>query len=313
MNILVFGKGGQLGKAFQEQLSCQQNNHICFVGRNECDLSNPYQIINLLNRFLPDLIINGAAYTSVDLAESEPELAFAINASAPEVMAKYCAQQGASLLHFSTDYVFDGHKKQCAYTELDQPSPLSVYGKSKVAGEKAIIEAFNNIRNMNGRYVIFRTSWVYGAGNNFIRTILRLANERSSLQVIKDQYGAPTSADWLAQVALCFVLGESGFNEFRSGIYHAVPQGETSWYALACLAVKAALDAGKTLKISPAEIVAIPASEYPMLASRPMNSRLSRDKLKNELERLGVVSKLTHWNTPWDKQVSSYVKHLLSS
>ena len=308
----MFGKDGQLGKAFQDKLLqplYQRHHNIHFVGRNKCDLSNPDQIIGLLNRFLPDLIINGAAYTAVDQAESEPELAFAINASAPEVMAKYCAQQGASFLHFSTDYVFSGDK-QSAYTELDQPSPLSVYGKSKAAGEKAIIKAFDDIKNTNSRYVIFRTSWVYGAGNNFIRTISRLASQRTSLQVIKDQYGVPTSADWLAQVACCLALGESGFNEFRSGIYNAVPQGETSWYALACLVVKAALDAGKALKISPAEIVAIPASEYSMLASRPMNSRLSRDKLKNELERLGVVSKLPHWNTPWDKQVLSYVKHL---
>ena len=310
MNILVFGKDGQLGKAFQEQLqhsSFQRGDSIRFVGRNECDLSDANQIIDLLNVFKPQLLINTAAYTAVDQAETEPELAFAINASAPEVMAQYAASHGATLLHFSTDYVFDG-SKQGSYTELDVTNPLSIYGESKEAGERAIRNAFFD--NALGQYAILRTSWVYGDGSNFIRTILRLAKERTSLQVIDDQYGVPTSATWLAEVSCYLTIDGEKPRQFTSGIYHAVPLGETNWYSLASLVVQSALDAGQQLQVSPTAISPIPASGYPLPAPRPMNSRLSTNKLQIELERLGLVSKLPHWNTPWDEQVTAYVKQL---
>ena len=201
MNILVFGKDGQLGKAFQELFQKNlifQSHVIRFVGRSECDLSYADQITDLLKKFQPDLIINAAAYTAVDKAETEANLAFAINADAPELMAKYAVSHGASLLHFSTDYVFDGNK-QGAYTEVDQTNPLSVYGKSKEAGERAIVETFGAGANQDSRYAILRTSWVYGDGGNFIRTMLRLAKERPELKVIAYQHGVPTSADWLAR------------------------------------------------------------------------------------------------------------------
>ncbi|QWD64305.1 dTDP-4-dehydrorhamnose reductase [Polynucleobacter sp. MWH-UH2A] len=310
MNILVFGKDGQLGKAFQEQfqnsLSGSENN-LRFVGRSECDLSEPSQIVNLLNSFEPNLIINAAAYTSVDKAEIESDLAFAINASAPEIMAKYAVQHGSTLLHFSTDYVFDG-LKQGAYTEIDSPNPLGIYGRSKEAGEKAILSTF--AKSAVGQYAILRTGWVYGDGSNFIRTILRLAKDRSALRVIGDQYGVPTSAVWLAKVAMHLVLDETNQRKFNSGIYHAVPQGEANWYDLACLATQVAKDAGLSLQASPGSIAPIPASEYPLPAPRPMNSRLSRVKLQAELERLGLMSKLPHWYQQWDEQVSAYVKNL---
>ncbi|QWD96843.1 dTDP-4-dehydrorhamnose reductase [Polynucleobacter sp. MG-6-Vaara-E2] len=312
MNILVFGRDGQLGQALQKQFQSvlfQKGNNILFVGRSECDLGYPSQITNLLEGFKPQLLINAAAYTAVDQAEKEPELAFAINAGAPEVMAVYAAHYGATLLHFSTDYVFDG-SKQGAYTESDKISPLGVYGKSKEAGEHAIAKAFKTATEKSGQFAIFRTSWVYGDGRNFIRTILRLAKERSMLRVINDQYGVPTSAAWLAEVVCYLALNTNQLREFHSGIYHAVPRGETSWHALACLAVQAALDDGQELQASLATIAPIPASEYPMAAPRPMNSRLSTTRLQIELERLGLVSKLPHWNTPWDEQVVSYVKHL---
>ena len=312
MKILVLGKDGQLGKAFQgffRKNAIFQSHVVRFVGRSECDLSRADQINGLLNNFQPDLIINAAAYTAVDRAETEVNLAFAINADAPGLMARYAISNGASLLHFSTDYVFDG-KKQGSYTEVDQTNPLSVYGKSKEAGERAIIETFGASTSQEGQYAILRTSWVYGDGGNFIRTMLRLAKERPELKVIADQYGVPTSADWLAEVGFHLVMNEDHPRQFASGIYHATPQGKTSWYQLACLAIQSALLAGKTLSISSAEIFPIPASEYPLPAQRPMNSCLSSNKLKIELERLGIVSKLPHWNTPWNEQVSSYVKHI---
>ena len=312
MNILVFGKDGQLGRAFEEWLqhsSFHAGNVIRLIGRSDCDLSDSSQITDVLNNFRPELIINAAAYTAVDKAESESDLAFAVNGTAPGLMAQYAAQHGATLLHFSTDYVFDG-SKQGAYTEMDQTRPLSIYGKSKESGEQEIVKAFAAVANQIGRYAILRTSWVYGDGRNFICTILRLAKDHSVLQVIDDQYGVPTSTTWLAEVGAHLVLDDGQLRQFTSGIYHAVPQGETNWYGLARLVVQTALDSGQRLQVSPMEITPIPASEYPLPAPRPMNSRLSADKLRIELERLGLVSKLPHWNTPWDEQVSTYVNHL---
>jgi dTDP-4-dehydrorhamnose reductase len=313
MKILVFGKDGQLGRAFQDEWHRQElsnENQICFVGRSECDLSNLIQMEKLLNDYAPDCIINAAAYTAVDKAETEASLAFAINVTAPELMAKYSAKHGGTFLHFSTDYVFDG-TKQDFYEEIDQTNPLSIYGKSKEMGELAVVKAFDIVSSRNGQHAILRTSWVYGDGGNFIRTILRLAKERTSLRVINDQFGIPTSAKWLAQLVYLLALDGNRLRLFKSGIYHAVPRGETNWYQLACLTVQTALDNGQLLQLDPNAIIAIPSSEYPLPAPRPMNSRLSSKKLEIELNRLGLVSKLPHWNTPWDEQVSNYVKHLL--
>jgi dTDP-4-dehydrorhamnose reductase len=310
MNILVFGKDGQLGKAFLQQFQNSLGglkNNLRFIGRSECDLSDPSQITGVLNSFEPNVIINAAAYTAVDKAEIESDLAFAINANAPEIMAKYAVQHGSTLLHFSTDYVFDG-SKQCAYTELDITNPLSIYGRSKEAGEKAILSTF--AKSAEGQYAILRTSWVYGDGSNFIKTILRLAKDRSALRVIGDQYGVPTSASWLAEVALHLVLDGTKQRKFNSGIYHVVPPGDTNWHGLACLAIQVAKDAGQPLQVDPNNITSISALEYPLPAPRPSNSRLSRVKLQTELERLGLMSKLPYWYEPWDKQVSAYVKSL---
>ena len=313
MKILVFGKDGQLGRAFQDEWHRQElsnENEICFVGRSECDLSNLIQLEGLLNDYAPECIINAAAYTAVDKAETEASLAFAINATAPELMAKYSANHGVTFLHFSTDYVFDG-AKQGFYEEIDQTSPLSIYGKSKEMGEQVVVKAFDAASNGNSQYAILRASWVYGDGGNFIQTILRLAKERTSLRVINDQFGIPTSAKWLAQLVYLLALDGNHLRLFKSGIYHAVPRGETNWHQLACLTVQTALDNGQLLQLDPNAIIAIPSSEYPLPAPRPMNSRLSSKKLEVELKRLGLVSKLPHWNTPWDEQVSNYVKRLL--
>lgn len=310
MNILVFGKDGQLGKAFHGKILnsfAGSENSFKFIGRSQCDLSDASQIAGILNSFKPNLLINAAAYTSVDKAETESDLAFAINASALEIMAKYAVQHDSTLLHFSTDYVFDG-SKQGAYTELDTTNPLGIYGKSKKAGEEAILKAF--LKNTAGRYAILRTSWVYGDGDNFIRSILRLAKDRSALRVISDQYGVPTNSDWLAEIAMHLVLDGQNLRKFNSGIYHAVPQGETNWHGLACLAIQVAKDVRRSLQVSPESILPILTSACPLPALRPMNSRLSRVKLQTELERLGLISKLPHWYEIWDEQVSAYVKNL---
>ncbi len=314
MKILVFGKDGQLGKAFQEELEARISALLAkpliqYVGRSECNLADEVALTRLLNHFQPQLIINASAYTAVDKAETDSNLAFAINAKAPEIMAQYAADHNATFLHYSTDYVFDGDKYGF-YLEDDLRNPLGVYGKSKAAGEEVIARIYAAVAG-SGQYAIFRTSWVYGEGSNFIRIILRLAKEREELKIIDDQFGVPTSADWLAQVSLNLVLDEHAhLRKLTSGIYHAVPAGETTWHGLACLAVAVAVDAGAILKTHPSSIKPIPAVEYPLPAPRPMNSRMSTDKLHQVFAGWGDMSKLEQLNQPWDKAVRSYVTNL---
>lgn len=317
MNILVFGKDGQLGKALKSVFDASklsELHRITYVGRLECDLSNADAISALLDQVRPNLIINAAAYTSVDKAETEVDLAYAINAKAPEVMALYAKHRGTTFLHYSTDYVFDG-SKNTAYLESDVRNPLGIYGKSKAAGEEAIEAAYEDSKLSAGRYAILRTSWVYGEGGNFIRTILRLAKERETLKVIADQYGVPTSATWLSKVSLALVLDDQQLKPFLSGIYHAVPQGETTWHALAYFVVQAAIEAGAVLKLRPEAITAIPATEYPMLAPRPTNSRMARSVLEEALnDSLGDSSNMTKLHLleqSWGPQVAAYVQDLV--
>jgi dTDP-4-dehydrorhamnose reductase len=317
MNILVFGKDGQLGKAFKavfDASKLDELHRITYVGRAECDLANSDAIAELLNRIKPDLIINAAAYTAVDKAETEIDLAYAINAKAPEVIAIYAKQHGATFLHYSTDYVFDGSKK-VPYVESDVRNPLSIYGKSKAAGEEAIEAAFEESNSSAGQYAIFRASWVYGDGGNFIRTILRLAKERETLKVIADQYGVPTSATWLAEVSLALALDEHHqLKLFPCGIYHAVPLGETSWHGLACYAVQVAIDAGVALKLVSDVIEAIPATDYPLPAPRPMNSRMARGAdatLDKALGNLSDMTKSSLLAQSWEPQVAAYVQDLV--
>jgi dTDP-4-dehydrorhamnose reductase len=327
MNILIFGKDGQLGKAFKAVIGerkLEKLHRVSYVGRAECDLLNSDAITRLLNQIKPDLIINAAAYTAVDQAETEVDLAYAINAKAPEIMAQYAKCHGSTFLHYSTDYVFDGNKKT-PYVESDLRNPLSAYGKSKAAGEEAIETVFKSRHQSSlekrdsrqrAQYAILRTSWVYGDDGNFIRTILRLARERQTLKVIADQYGAPTSARWLAEVSLTLALDENNqIRPFPSGIYHAVPYGETTWHALACHAVQAALDAGAVLQLNPDAIEAIPATEYPLPAPRPMNSRMARAALEavlaDNLDPLANVPKLQLLQQSWQPQVEAYVRDLV--
>ena len=310
MKIVIFGKDGQLGNAFKEAVASSfllsGDNHIQFIGRAECDLRNAVDIQNVLDRLEPDLIINAAAYTAVDRAEEDQNLAFAVNERAPRVMAHYAAIHGSTLLHYSTDYVFDGAGLD-PYSEDHPINPLGVYGKSKAAGEQAIVDAFFEVDNSQARYAIFRTSWVYGKGSNFIRTILRLAKEREELKVIHDQHGVPTDASWLAKTSLALSIDKQGsLQNFPSGIYHAVPAGETTWHGLACFALQVSLDEGVTMKTLPGSIKPIPFTEYPLPAPRPMNSRMSTQKLQKTLKDLGAVSKFPMW----DELVRTYVTDL---
>jgi dTDP-4-dehydrorhamnose reductase len=314
MNILVLGRDGQLGRAFHVLLdsilpTLASKPNIQYVGRYDCDLADAAALSILLKQLEPKLIVNASAYTAVDKAETDIDLAFAINANAPEIMAQYAVDHGSTLLHFSTDYVFDG-EKYGYYLEDDMRNPLGIYGKSKSAGEEAIARVFAGSSG-RGQYAIFRTSWIYGNGGNFIRTILRLAKDREELKIIDDQHGVPTSAAWLAQVSLDFVADDRlRIKEFSSGIYHVVPAGETTWHGLATLAVQAALEAGVTLKAAPSSIKPIPAAEYPLPAPRPMNSRMSTDKLLQVFSDRGDMSKLELLNQPWDEAVRSYVRNL---
>ena len=328
MNILVFGKDGQLGKAFKavfDERKLEKLYRISYVGRTECDLANPDAITALLNKIKPDFIINAAAYTAVDQAETEVDLAYAINAKAPEIMAHYAKGHGATFLHYSTDYVFDGSKAS-PYEATDVRNPLGVYGKSKAAGEEVIEQAFQSKQQyasqvsgaeFKAQYAILRTSWVYGEGGNFIRTILRLAKERQTLKVIANQYGVPCSARWLAEVSLALVFDENNqIRQFPSGIYHAVPSGETTWYTLACYAVQAALDAGAALQLQPDAIEAILATEYPLPAPRPLNSCMAQGALGAALaETQGSsanVPKLQLLQQSWEPQVAAYVQDLVN-
>ncbi len=306
--ILVFGRDGQVGKALQEYLKNLQVPAV-FMGRSDCDLRDESAIRVMLNYINPQMIINAAAYTAVDKAESERELAFAINEKAPAVMADFIANISSGIfVHYSTDYVF-GDTKRTDYLETDPTGPvdkLSVYGQSKLAGELAIEKAFNlalDFRHKErvgplSRYFVLRTSWMYGDGDNFIRTILRLAAERKKLQVVDDQVGVPTSAQWLAKISIV-MAGSCA----ESGVYHAVPDGEVSWHALAVFAIKAAAMADENIEIE--NILPVRATEYPSAALRPYNSRLNHDKLKKALEKIVFAGRYPHWQ----EQVRAYVKN----
>jgi len=272
--ILLTGKNGQVG--FELQRSLAILGEVIAVDRNDCDLSDAAAIRELVQRIRPDIIVNPAAHTAVDKAESEIELATLLNATAPQVLAEEAAKLGALLVHYSTDYVFDG-KKDGAYLESDATNPQSVYGKTKLAGELAVAAA-------NPRHLIFRTSWVFGAhGGNFLKTMLRLMQQRDSLSVVADQVGAPTSAsliaDATAQVVARYLLSVDQ-TQFAFGTYNLVAEGETSWHGYAVLINKIANQQGYTLKIAGDAIKAIPASDYPVSAPRPANSRLNTQKLQ---------------------------------
>lgn len=267
MNILLTGKNGQLG--FELQRALAPLGRIVAVDREECDLAESEAIRSLVRSVRPDLIINPAAYTAVDRAESEPELAAALNATAPAVLGEEARRIGAWIIHYSTDYVFDGSSAR-PYRETDAPNPLNVYGRTKRDGDLAL-------RHCCPHHLIFRTSWVVGAhGNNFAKTMLRLAAERDSLSIVADQFGAPTSAALLADVTAQIVgrVLRAGLSGFPFGLYNLSAGGVTTWHAYARFVLEQALEAGTPLTIQPSRIRAITTAEYPLPARRPANSQL---------------------------------------
>ena len=276
MKILLLGKGGQVGWELQRSLSILGDVVACdfdSAGELKADFSDPESLVPLIRSVRPDAIVNSAAHTAVDKAESEPDLARAINALAPGVIAREAAALGACLVHYSTDYVYDGSGDHVR-DETAATAPLSVYGRTKLEGEKLI-------RDSGCSHLILRTSWVYAArGGNFARTMLRLAAEREELKVIADQIGAPTGADLLADVT-ALALPRLRQQPALGGVYHCVAGGQTSWHGYAQLVIEWARSKGHAVKVAPDQVLAIPTSAYPTPAQRPLNSRLNTDKLQS--------------------------------
>jgi dTDP-4-dehydrorhamnose reductase len=290
--ILILGSAGQLGRELQRSFSGLGD--VTAADRSSVDLARPDQIRALLKRVRPDVVLNAGAYTAVDRAESERELAYAINAKAPRILAEEAAKINALLVHYSTDYVFDGAKPE-PWTETDPPNPLNAYGASKLAGERAIQE-------VGGKHLIFRTSWVYGPrGQNFLLTMLRLGRERSRLSIVDDQVGAPTTSKALASATHAIVTGilagQFGSAQGWAGLYHMTCTGQTSWFGFAhAIFARAASPLG----IKTPELVPIGMEDYPTPAKRPRNSVLSNAKLQ---ERFGI--QLPSWESALDEVVQT--------
>ncbi|TAK64245.1 dTDP-4-dehydrorhamnose reductase [Methylobacter sp.] len=286
MRILLFGKGGQVGWELQRSLA--PLGELVALGTDSQNLCGDFTkldgIAQTVRDVVPDIIVNAAAHTAVDKAESEPELARIINARAPEVLAQEAKRSGAWLIHYSTDYVYDGSGDQ-PWIETDPTGPLSVYGKTKLEGEDAI-------RSSDCQHVIFRTSWVYAArGGNFAKTMLRLAQERDCLTVINDQIGAPTGAELLAD-ATAHAIRVAQQRPDVSGLYNLAAGGETSWHGYASFVIEFARQAGIAIKVTPEAVQPVPASAFPLPAPRPKNSRLDTRKLQNTF---GL--NLPHWQS----------------
>jgi dTDP-4-dehydrorhamnose reductase len=289
MQILLTGKDGQLGEELYPLLS--SIGSVVAVGRETCDLANPEAIRQVVDKTQPDIIVNAAAYTAVDKAESEPELAMAINGTAPGILAAEAEKLGATLIHVSTDYVFNG-AKNTPYLETDKTDPLGLYGQSKLAGEQAIFAT-------NANAVILRTAWVYGAGGkgNFVKTMLRLGEQREELGVVVDQVGSPT---WTGDLAQAIVNLIPRLNSETYGVYHYTNSGVTSWYDFAVAIFEEAQTLGIPLKIK--QVKPITTAEYPTPARRPAYSVLSGRKMAAVLGnypphwRQGLRKMLKQWS-----------------
>jgi len=268
LRVLLTGRNGQVGWELERALSVL--GEVAAFDRDGLDLAKPDQIVARIREVKPEVIVNAAAYTAVDRAESEPDLAFAINATAARILAEEAKKLGALLVHYSTDYVFDGNERQ-PYSELDEPNPLNVYGRTKLEGENAV-------RQAGGWYLILRSSWIYSSrGDNFLRTILRLAKERDELRIVNDQWGTPTWARDIA-TATGAVLAQALEQEAEPGIFHLTSQGEMTWCGFA----------QEILRMAdiPISVRAIPTSAYPTPARRPAYSVLTSDKAR---QTFGVV------------------------
>ena len=281
--ILLTGKNGQVG--FELQRALMPLGEVVAFDHAECDLAHAQSLRDVVSRIQPQIIINAAAYTAVDKAETDQAAAFAVNGAAPGVLGEEAKKLGALVLHYSTDYVFDG-SKSAAYNENDLPNPQGVYGKSKWQGEQAL-------QASGAHTIILRTSWVFGAhGGNFAKTMLRLAADRENLNVVADQFGAPTSAVLIADVSAQLIgqYQNRTASAFDFGLYHLAAGGETHWCDYAKAVVATAHAAGKPLKLKPEGIRAISTAEYPLPAPRPANSRLDTRKLQSTFDLT-----LPHW------------------
>ncbi|MDR2625804.1 MAG: dTDP-4-dehydrorhamnose reductase [Zoogloeaceae bacterium] len=277
--ILLTGCNGQLGCVLRQTLA--PLGTVLAFDRQSLDLADADALRRRVAECRPGVIVNAAAYTAVDKAETEADIAHAVNAVAPGVLGEAAAAIGALVVHYSTDYVFDGTAKG-AYREEDAPNPLNVYGKSKLAGERAL-------QASGAQHLIFRTSWVVGAqGGNFAKTILRLAAERETLNVVDDQYGAPTSAALLAEttarILRRYYRQTRKTQDFPCGLYHLTATGATSWHAYAALILAEAQKAGCALKLTAKGLTPIPSSAYPLPAARPANSRLDCTRLQHTFD-----------------------------
>lgn len=284
MNILLFGKGGQVGWELQRSLSVLGTvTALDFDSTDHCgDFSNPAGVAETVRALRPDVIVNAAAHTAVDKAESEVDFARTLNATTPGAIALEAAKLGAWLVHYSTDYVFDGSGSR-PWVEADAPAPLSVYGRTKLEGEQLIAQS-------GAKHLILRTSWVYAArGGNFAKTMLRLAQERERLTVIDDQWGAPTGADLLADVTAHAIRHLQQRPE-DAGLYHLVAAGETNWNEYAKYVLSVAARHPVAEKIIAKEVAPVPTSAFPTPAVRPHNSRLDTTKLRSTF---GLA--LPHW------------------
>ncbi len=298
LKILLLGKNGQVGWELQRSLA--PLGEVLALDRHSAtywgDLSKPEQLAQTVLAYKPDFIVNAAAHTAVDKAESEPEQAKLLNTDAPAALAIAAAQVGAWLVHYSTDYVFDGsgtHARQ----EDEGTGPLSVYGQTKLDGEKAIVAS-------GCKYLIFRTSWVYGArGGNFAKTMLRLAQERDKLTVINDQHGAPTGADLIADVTAHAMRRVQNTQIISlSGVYHLVASGETTWHGYASYVLERAKDLKPDLQFKAAEVAPVATSAFPTPAARPRNSRLCTQKIQ---QSFGLVL------PPWEQGVDRMLAEII--
>jgi dTDP-4-dehydrorhamnose reductase len=280
MRLMVTGANGQVGWELNRSLMVLGN--VVALDRRQCDLSRPEQLPKLISDLKPNVIVNAAAYTAVDDAEREETLATTVNGTAVGVMAQEACRTDALLVHYSTDYVFDG-LKDGPYTEEDPPHPINAYGRSKLKGETAV-------RDADGSYLILRTSWVYGArGRNFLRTILRLSREREELRIVADQIGAPTSAHQIAQataVAVAAAIRERADGRFASGLFHLTASGATSWHGFAAAILEGATRHALLAPSRAPRLVPIASEDHPRPAARPKNSRLVGDRLKR---RFGIA------------------------
>jgi dTDP-4-dehydrorhamnose reductase len=295
MKILLTGKNGQLG--FELQRALAPLGEVVAVGTQDCNLADADALREFVRHVAPDVIVNPAAYTAVDKAESDEATARAVNTVAPTILGEEGARLGALVLHYSTDYVFDG-TKQGAYTESDTPAPQSVYGRTKLDGELGLAAA-------NPRHLILRTSWVVGAhGGNFAKTMLRLAGERDKLTVVADQFGAPTPAALLADLSAHLVREHARVRgaDFPYGTYHVAAGGETSWHGYAQFVIGEALAAGKAVKATVDAVAPLATEQYPTPAKRPLNSRLDTTRFRTTFDlRL----------PPWQEGVRHVLRQIL--